>query len=677
MTFIPVIGSTKPKFFPPPLISQWLFNMDTLLKWIFLFFFFICPYAGKTEASKRKPTGYCAPYNGSICSDILGNQMVYYNLSFENPAGLHEKIVINLLKEFEGELIRSHDLCSGPAKMLLCHYAFPNCDQTKPAEPKPLPLCKEDCTAVEVVFCYKEWGITQADKKSNKFLKSRAHFRLPVCHDLPSRRSTIPKCSPAALFDRKPEEVTSDCYVGNGRWYNGTVDVTESNISCQPWSANYPQSHRRQPDIFLELNNSENYCRNPGGDTHKPWCYVNVTFRRWEHCDIPKCNTTEITPQHKSNPLSLMTIFIITAVVSAGVMVLAVIFFLCYQVFLNNQGAKYKSTPQDDLDIDLDKLPQNMSYHRMKGSTKNPKIESLEYPRNDIVYIRDIGQGAFGRVFKAKAANIVKGEDFTLVAVKMLKDDASEDLMQDFEREASLMADFNHPNVVKLLGVCAIGKPMCLLFEYMTKGDLNEFLRLSSPEQLIIFRRPSEIGNIDLPNLDYSDLLYLTKQIANGMVYVSGKGYVHRDLATRNCLVGDSLTVKISDFGLARNVHSVDYYKGSEHDAIPIRWMPLETILNNKFTIESDVWSFGVVMWEIFSFALQPYYGMAHEEVVRYVKEGKVLPCPENCPPEIYDLMRLCWSRKPSNRPPFQTLHKSLSMLHSQYVAAKGLKEAL
>lgn len=83
---------------------------------------------------------------------------------------------------------------------------------------------------------------------------------------------------------------SGDCYVGNGRWYNGTVDVTESNISCQPWSANYPQSHRRQPDIFLELNNSENYCRNPGGDTHKPWCYVNVTFRRWEHCDIPKCS---------------------------------------------------------------------------------------------------------------------------------------------------------------------------------------------------------------------------------------------------------------------------------------------------------------------------------------------------------------------------------------------------
>eukprot|EP00106_Octopus_bimaculoides_P018009 XP_014785451.1 PREDICTED: tyrosine-protein kinase transmembrane receptor Ror2-like isoform X2 [Octopus bimaculoides] len=521
--------------------------------------------------------------------------MVYFNTSFENPAQLHEEIVINLLIEFDKGVIINRALCREPAKKLLCHYAFPNCDESKTA---PLPLCKEDCIAVEVVFCYKEWSVTEVDKKSNKFIKNRAHFRLPVCETLPSRRSNFPTCSEAGMFERKPEEVT---------------------------------------------------------------------------------NTNAVTPssRHKPTRLSLMNIFIITVVVSLGVMVLAVIFILCYQVFFGSQGTKYKSTPQDDLDIDLDRLPQNMSYHRMKGSRKNAKIEAMEYPRNDILYIRDIGQGAFGRVFKAKAANIVKGEELTLVAVKMLKDDASDDLMQDFEREATLMAEFDHQNIVKLLGVCAIGKPMCLLFEYMTKGDLNEFLRLSSPEQFIVYRRPVDKTDTDRPKIDHCDLLFLAKQIANGMVYVSSKGYVHRDLATRNCLVGDNLTVKISDFGLARNVHSVDYYKGSEHDAIPIRWMPLETILNNKFTIESDVWSFGVVMWEIFSFALQPYYGMAHEEVVKYVKDGKVLACPDNCPLEIYDLMRLCWSRKHVNRPSFESLYKSLNALHSRYLLEKRLKEVV
>lgn len=111
------------------------------------------------------------------------------------------------------------------------------------------------------------------------------------------------------------------------------------------------------------------------------------------------------------------------------------------------------------------------------GVTLNPKLEQLEFPRNDIIYIKDLGQGAFGRVFQAKAPGLVPGEEFTLVAVKMLKDDATEDLQDDFEKEACLLAEFDHPNIVKLLGVCAIGRPMCLLFEYMGKGDLNEYLR--------------------------------------------------------------------------------------------------------------------------------------------------------------------------------------------------------
>ena len=131
---------------------------------------------------------------------------------------------------------------------------------------------------------------------------------------------------------------------------------------------------------------------------------------------------------------------------------------------------------EQDANIDLDKLPENLNYHQ-SGAKLNPKLEELEYPRNDIIYIRDVGQGAFGRVFQGKAPGLVQNEEFTMVAVKMLKEEASDDLIKDFEKEASLLADFDHPNIVKLLGVCAIGKPMCLLFEYMSKGDLNAYLR--------------------------------------------------------------------------------------------------------------------------------------------------------------------------------------------------------
>lgn len=297
-----------------------------------------------------------------------------------------------------------------------------------------------------------------------------------------------------------------------------------------------------------------------------------------------------------------------------------------------------------------------------------------------------------------------------MVAVKMLKDEADDDLQRDFEREASLMADFDHPNIVKLLAVCAIGKPMCLLFEYMGRGDLNEFLRscchampsgghpLRSGSQMSggggnglnsgfgrntgsLIRgsgshisHSSHASSTHLPSpcdfisehqhfgnrLTTLDLLYIAKQIAAGMVYLSDRKFVHRDLATRNCLVNDKMVVKIADFGLSQKIYSGNYYRGNEGDAQPIRWMPLESLLHSKFTIESDVWSFGVVLWEIFSLGMQPYYGMVHEEVIKFLKDGNCLPYPENTPVPIYNLMKSCWNRKMSSRPAFRAIHKNL-----------------
>lgn len=377
----------------------------------------------------------------------------------------------------------------------------------------------------------------------------------------------------------------------------------------------------------------------------------------------------EVVPEDTMS-MSWTTIFIITIVGSVSVFTLGLVAVLCYHLMSSKR--RYKNTPQDDLEIDIQKLPANMSYHVMEEPIRlNPKLQAYEYPRNDIIYIKDIGQGAFGRVFKAKAPSIgclSKHDEDMFVAVKMLKEDASNDLQSDFEREASLMAEFNHANIVKFLGVCAIGKPMCLLFEFMSKGDLNDYLRMCSPEMYINVRkhRTIQLCEGESLTLDMIDQMDISRQIAAGMVYLSEKCYVHRDLATRNCLISDNLTVKISDFGLARSVHRLEYYKGSDNDAIPIRWMPLESILYNKFSVESDVWSYGVILWEIFSFALQPYYGMTHEEVVEYLKEGKNLVCPEKTPKQVYDLMVKCWRRKPLNRPKFQMLHNAVSALHDE-----------
>lgn len=211
---------------------------------------------------------------------------------------------------------------------------------------------------------------------------------------------------------------------------------------------------------------------------------------------------------------------------------------------------------------------------------------------------------------------------------------------------------------------------MCLLFEYMAQGDLNEFLRRQSPTQSL---RPlsrvslsvrSLSSDAETGSLSCAEQLSISKQIAAGMAYLSERKFVHRDLATRNCLVGEEMVVKIADFGLSRNIYSADYYKANENDAIPIRWMPPESIFYNRYTTESDVWAYGVVLWEIFSHGMQPYYGMCHEEVIYYVRNGQILSCPENCPLELYNLMRLCWSTLPSDRPSFSSIHRILERMH-------------
>ena len=152
------------------------------------------------------------------------------------------------------------------------------------------------------------------------------------------------------------------------------------------------------------------------------------------------------------------------------------------------------------------------------------------------------------------------------------------------------------------------------------------------------------------------------------MVYLSDRKFVHRDLATRNCLMDNNHVVKIADFGLSQKMFLQDYYRGDECDAIPIRWMPLESILNNRYTVESDVWAYGILLWEVFSFALQPYYGLTNEQVVQYVKDGNVLECPENTPKSMYKLMCMCWNAKPTSRPCFRTLYRELETVEGEMI---------
>lgn len=156
------------------------------------------------------------------------------------------------------------------------------------------------------------------------------------------------------------------------------------------------------------------------------------------------------------------------------------------------------------------------------------------------------------------------------------------------------------------------------------------------------------------------------------MEYLSENHYVHRDLAARNCLVSKDMIVKISDFGLSRDMYSCDYYRVQSKSLLPVRWMPPESILYGKFTTESDVWSYGVVLWEIYSYGVQPYYGYNNQEVINLIRSRKLLPCPDACPSYCYALMVECWAEQAIRRPNFSEIAHRLKIWKQSEVGNGG-----
>ncbi|KAM6473732.1 BDNF/NT-3 growth factors receptor isoform 9-T10 [Liasis olivaceus] len=312
----------------------------------------------------------------------------------------------------------------------------------------------------------------------------------------------------------------------------------------------------------------------------------------------------------------------------------------------------------DAVIIGMTKIPviENPQYFGITNSQLKPDTFVQHIKRHNIVLKRELGEGAFGKVFLAECYNLCPEQDKILVAVKTLKD-ASDNARKDFHREAELLTNLQHEHIVKFYGVCVEGDPLIMVFEYMKHGDLNKFLRAHGPDAVLMAEGSR------LAELTQSQMLHIAQQIAAGMVYLASQHFVHRDLATRNCLVGENLLVKIGDFGMSRDVYSTDYYRVGGHTMLPIRWMPPESIMYRKFTTESDVWSLGVVLWEIFTYGKQPWYQLSNNEVIECITQGRVLQRPRTCPKEVYDLMLGCWQREPHMRLNIKDIHSLLQNL--------------
>ena len=286
----------------------------------------------------------------------------------------------------------------------------------------------------------------------------------------------------------------------------------------------------------------------------------------------------------------------------------------------------------------------------------------LQFKPENIHRIKTLGTGYFGKVLLADTVKMSEMDDdkskSVRVAVKTLR---QKQRQEDFDKELKFMSRLNHPNVVHTLGACMMDTPF-IVMEYMEKlkGDLSQYL------QCFDSITEDSAPPTDL-TISMGTLVSMSAQIADAMKYLASRNYIHRDLATRNCLVSAESKIKIADFGMSKNLYESHYYTIKGHVVLPVRWMAKECFYG-KFSAKTDVWAFGVTMWEIFTLAKDiPYEDMDDSEVVadasRREGDRQLLQRSSDCPPEVYDVMLMCWKGGPSDRATFETLHEALLSL--------------
>uniref|UniRef100_A0A8C6QJC9 Macrophage colony-stimulating factor 1 receptor n=1 Tax=Nannospalax galili TaxID=1026970 RepID=A0A8C6QJC9_NANGA len=368
---------------------------------------------------------------------------------------------------------------------------------------------------------------------------------------------------------------------------------------------------------------------------------------------------------------------------------------------------KYKQKPKYQVRWKIIESYEGNNYTFI-DPTQLPYNEKWEFPRNNLQFGKTLGAGAFGKVVEATAFGLGKEDAVLKVAVKMLKSTAHADEKEALMSELKIMSHLGqHENIVNLLGACTHGGPVLVITEYCCYGDLLNFLRRKAEAMLGPSLNPSQDSegdcgykNIHLEKkcvrrdsgfssqgvdtyvemrpvstssndsfseqdldkeagrpLELWDLLHFSSQVAQGMAFLASKNCIHRDVAARNVLLTSGHVAKIGDFGLARDIMNDSNYVVKGNARLPVKWMAPESIFDCIYTVQSDVWSYGILLWEIFSLGLNPYPGiLVNSKFYKLVKDGYQMAQPTFAPKNIYSIMQACWDLEPTCRPTFQQI---------------------
>lgn len=572
----------------------------------------------KKAIDHERLRGKCELYEGALCNEYFANKYIYVD-TFSSQAEMERNVQEALPYLHRAQLSKK---CVDTASKAFCYYLFSTCDpDVSPVVEKP--FCREDCELLKYDICREEFQNAQQGGELQQA------FQNTNCSLLPSTvtsSTTADQCSHIGI--KRAVIGSHRCYNKTGEDYRGTLSIGSTGESCVTWPESMVSEHPA-------LAGGHNFCRNPNGMKESPWCFVDKQNLKWELCQVPKCD----------DELDLVVILI--PAVSVPLLLGCLILVFCTICRKGNNKDK--------------KIPSLT----ISSTTKHTSPEKMNIPElmpNNVRVIQELGEGKLGKIFKAQILGNFSYYSHEPVVVKTLKAGSDTDLNNEFYKEIEMFSTLQHVNVASLKAIVLQPSLKCMIFEFTGNVDLHEYLVMHSPQadfakHVVTSSNMSQSSS----NLDPNQCLRIMLQVAAGMDYLANENFIHRDLAARNILVCSNMEMKISNLGLIQDTYLSCYYRSPQGgQMLPIRWMAPESIQNWKFSDKSAVWSYGVLLWEIYSYGMQPYCGYSNHEVLDMIGRRQLLDCPDQCPAKVYSLMIECWCEQPFHRPSFKDIHAKL-----------------
>lgn len=486
------------------------------------------------------------------------------------------------------------------------------------------------------------------------------------------RKETTKKSRQKILTTVKPVSMTTSKLKKSHKFHHSYVEHPSSHFRPKNNSQLYPM-----PKSTME-HNSPVFIVTPKYGTFQP--RKNITLSSNVTGSEKKVDKEDSLVIENITGTTVYVVGVIAIIPAAGILAWLVRFVIKRKELSSSEsssetGLHQPITEDDSLQVSgrhSQILSQSCFETIAEGPENIPKVDNVDagaslwqFPRSRLRLQTVLGEGNFGKVWKAEADDICGYDGTILVAVKTVKENSSQREVEDLIEEMKIMQEIGpHANVVTILGVCSEQEPYWLIMEYVMYGKLLTHLREQRSRQSSFFnfsKDGAEVGE----TLTSKDLTKFAYGVAKGMEFLVTKGVIHRDLAARNILVDHNKNTKISDFGLSRNLRDLggEMYEQKTKGALPIRWMAPESLYFSVFTSKSDVWGFGILMWEIVTLGSTPYPGMGAREVMRRVRDGYRLERPAHCHPELYLIIQKCWAGDMNKRPDFSELRKELAKL--------------